>query len=293
MTYLHRFRAGAPARAGASCSLTTENNDTLVYRTPYNAMLLAEFKARIPPAQRKWDANRKAWLVDAAYGQLLVDMTARILGEELELPVMRARGPVVETRLLDVRYVGACKDRGNGERTAFGHCGGEWSVVFTEKALRDWFHAAQRPDEAPTLYAILGLASTCAPQEIKSAYRRLALQWHPDQAKGEPDAAEQFMRIQSAYEVLREPPLRARYDAGLKLQASLTASTRYTQAALDVAAGYRAPLRCGLILTEGSESIGRFVVSKILEWQDITRADGKVLCTSWPRGADIYTESWA
>ena len=111
--------------------------------------------------------------------------------------------------------------------------------------------------------------------------------WHPDVCK-EPDAAEQFRRIQHAYDVLRSPAIRAKYDAGLALEASLKSQPQRhswldavasTPAAV---ASYRPPLRCGLIMAEGRETLGRFVVERIIAWQDITDARGRTLVTSCP-----------
>ncbi|MDB5044832.1 MAG: molecular chaperone DnaJ [Deinococcus sp.] len=60
-------------------------------------------------------------------------------------------------------------------------------------------------------YELLGVARTAAPDEIKSAYRKLALKFHPDRNK-EPGAAEQFARINEAYAVLSDGEKRAHYD---------------------------------------------------------------------------------
>lgn len=51
----------------------------------------------------------------------------------------------------------------------------------------------------PDPYSILGIPRHCSDQEIKSAYRRLALQWHPDRNKAS-NATAKFIEIQSAYE---------------------------------------------------------------------------------------------
>jgi curved DNA-binding protein len=63
-------------------------------------------------------------------------------------------------------------------------------------------------------YEALGVARDAKPEEIKRAYRKLALQWHPDRHKeGKRAEAEQkFKRISEAYEVLSDPEKRARYD---------------------------------------------------------------------------------
>ena len=62
-------------------------------------------------------------------------------------------------------------------------------------------------------YEVLGVPKTASPDEIKSAYRRLARQYHPDVAKENPKVAEgRFKEISEAYEVLANPETRTRYD---------------------------------------------------------------------------------
>ncbi|MBI2384409.1 MAG: J domain-containing protein [Elusimicrobia bacterium] len=63
-------------------------------------------------------------------------------------------------------------------------------------------------------YEILGVPPDAKPEEIKAAYRTLALRRHPDLNAGDPRAGERFMRIQAAYETLGNPYRRARYDLG-------------------------------------------------------------------------------
>ena len=61
-------------------------------------------------------------------------------------------------------------------------------------------------------YEILGVERTASGQEIKSAYRRLAMQYHPDRNPNDPAAEEKFKEASRAYEVLHHPETRARYD---------------------------------------------------------------------------------
>ena len=62
------------------------------------------------------------------------------------------------------------------------------------------------------LYETLGLTSHATPDEIKRAYRKLARQYHPDTNPDDPEAAERFKEIASAYEILSDPNRKARYD---------------------------------------------------------------------------------
>jgi molecular chaperone DnaJ len=69
-------------------------------------------------------------------------------------------------------------------------------------------------------YEILGVDRNADPEAIKKAYRKLALKHHPDRNGGSQEAEEKFKEATEAYEVLREPEKRARYDrfghAGVK-----------------------------------------------------------------------------
>ncbi len=61
-------------------------------------------------------------------------------------------------------------------------------------------------------YEVLGVSRTAAEQEIKSAYRKLALQYHPDRNPDNPEAEERFKECSEAYAVLADTEKRARYD---------------------------------------------------------------------------------
>jgi molecular chaperone DnaJ len=61
-------------------------------------------------------------------------------------------------------------------------------------------------------YEVLGMQRNATPEEIKKAYRKLALQYHPDRNAGDKQAEEKFKEAAEAYEVLGEPNKRRRYD---------------------------------------------------------------------------------
>src|SRR5512135_2555086 len=61
-------------------------------------------------------------------------------------------------------------------------------------------------------YEVLGVGRSASPEEIKKAYRKLAMQFHPDRNPGKKDAEEKFKEAAEAYEVLGDPDKRQRYD---------------------------------------------------------------------------------
>lgn len=276
-----------------SYATLTPTADGLAFRSSYDPALVAALKAQIPYQERRWDPDNKCWLVAPGNEQTLAAITAKHLGVTLRLPQAVDVTATKETRLLDVRYIGAPKERSDGTRSAFGYCEGEWSVIFPEDILKNWFElggmeSPQTSGPTSTLYGLLGARRDAGDHELKRAYRKMAKRWHPDVSQ-EDDAAEMFKRINDAYQILSDARLRKKYDAGLTLEASLQQQDRSRR---KYSPAWRPPVRCGHILAEGTASLGRFLVGAILQWEDITDVHGRILVTSWPAGANHFTTSW-
>ncbi|TMA27277.1 MAG: molecular chaperone DnaJ [Deltaproteobacteria bacterium] len=61
-------------------------------------------------------------------------------------------------------------------------------------------------------YEVLGVSRSATAQELKSAFRKLAIQFHPDKNEGDKASEEKFKECSEAYEILADPEKRARYD---------------------------------------------------------------------------------
>ncbi len=61
-------------------------------------------------------------------------------------------------------------------------------------------------------YEVLGVQKNANADEIKKAYRKAAIQYHPDKNPGDKEAEEKFKEAAEAYDVLSNPDKRARYD---------------------------------------------------------------------------------
>ncbi|HEX6165201.1 MAG TPA: DnaJ domain-containing protein, partial [Acidimicrobiales bacterium] len=74
---------------------------------------------------------------------------------------------------------------------------------------REWFEK--------DYYRVLGVSDTASQKDIKSAYRKLSRQYHPDTNEGEKAAEERFKEVSAAYDVIGDPEKRKEYDEVRKL----------------------------------------------------------------------------
>ncbi|MGU7784329.1 J domain-containing protein [Burkholderia sp. PU8-34] len=79
-----------------------------------------------------------------------------------------------------------------------------------------------------TLYELLGVRGTASATDLKVAYRRAAMKWHPDRNLDCPtEAATRFIEIHTAYEVLSDAARRDHYDASLRESAAARNADAY------------------------------------------------------------------
>lgn len=266
-------------------------NGAVVVATPYDPALVASIKG-LPASERKYNPTRKVWLVDPKHAPTIAHWIEAFLGETVPVPELKTTYQSKITQRLTVRYVGSCKPRSDGSSSAYGLLGlggSNWNVIFPEQVLRDFFGGSlATPGEAESYFSLLGISQAATVDDVSKAYRRMAKLWHPDICKEEA-ATDVFIRIKTAYDILKDPDTRARYEAGLAFQALLREPE---PSVLQRSYGYRAPLRSGMILIEGYQKFSMIEVEKILSWEDIVDGQGRVLIVSWPAGAKEPVEEW-
>jgi hypothetical protein len=272
-------------RRNKTMKITVENNNYVV-QFPYDPLLVNLIKQNIPASGRSWDNARKAWIIAASEK----GRAERAFG--MSFPDIGNVKQIASVHLLTVHYLGQCKERAPGEVSAMALLNnGNWGAIFSEDVLRRWFEddTSAKDNNNASLYAILGAKQNDDQNAIKTAYRRMAKQWHPDVCR-EPNANEMFLRIREAFDILSNPRSRGRYDAGLTFAASV--DDNRSGRVIDKGA-YRSPLRCGYILCEGIEQLGRVVVSKIISWDDIIDSAGRSMVSSWQLGDNSPTIIWS
>jgi len=290
------------AQPGALPHITIwEFHGAYVVNMPKDQRVIDLWKTRIGSAFRKFQPNlNNGWLFDPCVIEIVCQTLEEVYGGKIKRPDPIGRTqPEIETRIFPVEYVGSCHQRplnpqGRSETywSAYGAIAPkQWMIEFPEDTLKKFFGATVEigKQSHQTLYQVLLVPETSDFQAIKSAYRRLARQWHPDVC-AEPDAHERFIHIQDAYDTLCDPIRRNKYDAGLYFERQGPSDPiEFPQVW-----GYRSPLTSGLITVKGIQTVvmTRFLVHEILTWEDLRNNKDQVAISSWRAGQETYQIIW-
>jgi hypothetical protein len=174
--------------------------------------------------------------------------------------------------------------------------GGLWAYHFPLDALLAWFgNASANPATAvPDDFIPLLLADGDDPAVIKKQYKRLARQWHPDVCR-EANAGDIFVALQAAYNKVATPAALARYKLAQAWLGDAPANPKddpYNGPADEWGVLWYPPLRCGVLQVTGVAHLNGLVVKQILAWDDVTDAEGAVMVSSWPVGAQGPVIEW-
>jgi curved DNA-binding protein CbpA len=102
-------------------------------------------------------------------------------------------------------------------------------------------------------YALLGIDRSAGHAELRRAWRRLALRWHPDRAGA--GATTSFQKIQAAYAVLSDPLSRAAYDRRLRGVASATRGRAASIKLSRLSGNINGLFACGIAIKTGGDII--------------------------------------
>jgi len=114
-------------------------------------------------------------------------------------------------------------------------------------------------DTPPDYYARLGVRPSASTEEIRRAYREKAQETHPDRNPDDPRAAERFQAVKEAYQVLRDPERRARYDDDRSARGRLPEGLTINQQAPAGCGGYVWRVLAGML------AFGLFLVLEAMD----------------------------
>ena len=106
------------------------------------------------------------------------------------------------------------------------------------------------------------------------------------------DESEKEKAQQAAYEVVSEPQQRKKYDAGLMFERDYEKHNEKRKDFIQEKFGWSPPVRCGFLVCQGTESLGRFTVEAILSWSEILNDRGESMVSFWPKSADHFQVEW-
>lgn len=115
-------------------------------------------------------------------------------------------------------------------------------------------------------YEILGVSKTAEEREIKKAYKRLAMKYHPDRNQGDKEAEAKFKEIKEAYEVLTDSQKRAAYDQMVMLRLSKAAWAAAVLAAAQTSAIFLVTFSAIFLAADVVVNVRRAVLIYAITW---------------------------
>jgi len=295
---MDRGFSGRTQHSDCQLIMSPDLPNTLEFSMPGSDGLFSELRASFPWEFARWDKRKQAFLVwaDDQYAARIAQLVEKYFRVKLAIPKIPMES-VISTRIIDVVYIGAAKSRGWTDETSLGWVDsetspsakgtGDWEVILPRLVMMKWFGETADPLKATTLFSVLGVSSAATDAEVKSAYRTMSRQWHPDLCK-EAGAADRFRKIKEAYDFLQDPAKRKRLAASLALVRTLPMNA----ATVPPPQAYRSPLRNGRMKVKGEPVAGRFLVQEILKWDQIVNGAAQTLVTFWEPGAESFTRVW-
>ncbi|KAJ2491100.1 hypothetical protein IWW37_002553 [Coemansia sp. RSA 2050] len=119
--------------------------------------------------------------------------------------------------------------------------------VLVRRALQTNFHTwtLSQIVHRTSHYAVLGVPATATPKDIKAAFYKSSMRWHPDRNHGSDEAHKQFLKINEAYSVLGNEIKRQAYDKTLHGRRETSAPNRYQDSAFSSTGEYSSARRTG------------------------------------------------
>jgi len=188
----------------------------------YSQRIVEAIKGWVPATYRYYDAATRTWsihvlaqehfrhfLYETGYGNevpLVDQLFSKAASTNMYAPSLTTE------RFITFMPV---KDRGT-ERTSYTPATSGVMCVFTEEVLRQYLEVNSVPAkkialDTSTFYTVLSVAPKATTDEIRAQFKKLAFGLHPDR-NSDPDAADAFIVVKEAHDILVDPVRRKKYD---------------------------------------------------------------------------------
>jgi hypothetical protein len=253
-------------------------NGYITISSNYDPLLVQAIKGSVPVWQRRWCKLTKRWYVDQEASQNLTDALSyhsivyssagNVEDREIKNKEVTIEYIDKESNMFTYTYPNSSTGYRRSGPKYRGHKGFTFQKELfwiEHDALDSFFKAMKTPTPmAGSLYERLGLTQNASYEEIRKSYLKLAMAQHPDQGGNH----EAFIAIQSAYNKLKDPLLRKKHDASLKMLAAQGNNINQTP--------FTMKKNCGRISAQGFFWLGIFIINQINNWEDVVQ-NGKTM----------------